>query len=363
MMRVLVVDDSPIIRTSLTKSIGQFSDTVVVSGVAENGVKALEWLERHFADVCVTDIRMPVMDGLTLVKRINERYPWMASIIISSYDEFEFAKQSILLQALDYIMKPIDDALLYETLQKAEERLANTRTHAAAQILLRKLPHNRKWMEAWKEHIRTYRLETFPLLIVDTLDLLEEWVDGRFEWLNALSNLWLQFVIEELDTNGKLTIHLDEGKDLGLGERTLPVDQIRFYFRLCAVRRLEEGAHRLMDIVQGGKDYSNVRLMDEIKRYIQEHCQEEINLQDLADHVALNKSYMSTLFKQETNSTLWNYIVSERMNRARHLLLNTNLKVYEIADQVGYEDLSYFSRLFRKHFGMTPLDYKKRLER
>lgn len=361
MIRVLIADDSPIIRSSLTKSVELVNDTTVVSYSACNGTDALEWLSGHFADVCVTDIRMPRMDGLTLIERINEHYPWMVCLVVSSYDEFEYAKQSILLHALDYILKPVDDQLLHQALERADEKVTGDRKAIAAQLLLKRLPHNRKQMELWLEHIHALKLETVPLMIVDTLDLLESWVEGRYYLLNALSSLWLYFAAEELGM-GKLEEEWDEGKDLGLGEKVLLGDQLRFYFRLCAVRRLEEGAYMLLDIKRGGRDQSTGRLIRKIKQYVKEHCREDINLQDLADYVELNKSYISTLFKQETGLTIWSYIVSERMSSARDLLLNSNLKVYEISYQVGYEDLSYFSQLFKKHYGLTPLDYKKRME-
>lgn len=362
MIRVLIADDSAIIRTSLAKSVELANDTTVVSYCACSGIDALEWLDGHFADVCVTDIRMPRMDGLTLIERINNLYPWMVCLVVSSYDEFEYAKQSILLNALDYILKPVDDALLHQALERAEEKVTGGRRGIAAQLLLKQLPHNRKQMEAWLEHIHAMRMETIPLLIVDTLDLLESWVEGRFYLLNALSVLWLHYVAEELGTE-KLDEEWDEGKDLGLGDKILPLEQLRFYYRLCAVRRLEEGAYKLLEIKRGTRDQSTSRLIQAIRQYVKEHFKEDINLQELADYVGLNKSYMSTLFKQETNMTIWSYIVAERMSGARDLLLNSNLKVYEISYQVGYEDLSYFSQLFKKHYGMTPLDYKKRMER
>ncbi|MNU02675.1 HTH-type transcriptional activator Btr [compost metagenome] len=60
--------------------------------------------------------------------------------------------------------------------------------------------------------------------------------------------------------------------------------------------------------------------------------------------------------------TVWQFIVVERMNHSRDFLLNSQLKVYEIANRVGYEDVDYFTKLFKKHFGLNPLDYKKRME-
>ncbi|MFC3801187.1 response regulator [Cohnella sp. GCM10012308] len=363
MIRVLIVDDSMLIRTSLSKHVTDYSDTMVVSGTASNGVKALEWLELYYADLCITDIRMPLMDGLALIEQINRLYPWMKCMVVSSYDDFHYAQRSMKLFALDYILKPVDSRALNESLFSATSRMMQERNHEAAQLILRKLPLNRAWMERWIEQIQTLRSETMPLLIVETLELLEDWAAGSYYLLNALSILWLQTVVEEL-SKGKLRIEWDEDEDedLELLDPMLTISSTRGYFRLCAVRRMEQGSNRLITAMRGIRDNQSTKVVDAMKRYIQVHYGEKMNLQDLAERVSHNKTYMCTLFKQETNMTVWHYIVAERMNHSRDFLLNSSLKVYEIANRVGYEDVDYFTRIFKKHFGLSPLDYKKRME-
>ncbi|WP_127490757.1 response regulator transcription factor [Paenibacillus glycanilyticus] len=361
MIRVLLVDDSSLIRDSLSLSIEAYHPTTVVAGTAANGVKALDWLDNHYADLCVTDIRMPVMDGLALIGAINERYPWMRCMVVSSYDDFQYAKQSIQLHALDYILKPVDEELLFRALDKASEKLDADRHRDAAQLMLKKLPHYKQWVDKWLEHIRTLHVETLPLLIVETLELLESWVAGNFNLLNPLSNLWLSTIIEEL-TSDRVKLELDEGDDLGLGDAVLSLQEVRSYFRLCAVRRLEEGAYQLVEAMRGIRDQQSVKVIDKIKMYIDRHYGEAINLQELADHAAMNKTYMCTLFKQETGMTIGTYTVTVRMREARNVLMATTEKIYSIANQVGYEDVTYFSQLFKKHYGLSPLDYKKRMK-
>lgn len=361
MIRVLVVDDAPIIRESLTQSVEEFDDTIVVAGCAANGRSALEWLEKHYADLCITDIRMPVMDGLALIEQINNRFSWMMCMVVSSYDDFEYAKQSIQLQALDYILKPVKPEMLELALKKATHRLHQERSRDAASLLVKNMTEHRSWKERWLEQIRTLHMETMPLLIVETLELLENWVAGQYHLLSALSNAWLQTLVDELAVD-KIHPELHEGKDLGLGAKELPLATIRSYFRLCAVRRLEEGAHRLMEAMRGVRDQQTVRRVDLIKEYIKRHFNKNINLQELAEAIGMNKTYMCTLFKLETGMTVLNYIVAERMGAARSLLLETDAKVYEIANQIGYEDVVYFSQVFKKHYGMNPMEYKRRMK-
>ncbi|WNQ13176.1 response regulator [Paenibacillus aurantius] len=361
MIRILIVDDAPLIRNSLVKSIERYGNSSIVSGTAANGVKALEWLEEYYADLCITDIKMPAMDGLVLIERIKERYPWMATLVISSYDEFEYAKKSMQLEALDYILKPIDPPLLESALGRAERKLLHDREAEAAQLLIRRLPESRVLLDRWVHHVQTGRVETMPVLIVDTLEALQEWTGARHDLLSALANHWTHAVLEELRKE-KLKLTMEEGDDAGLGENELRRDSVRFYYRLCAVRRLEEGSHRLFEARAGGRDQHMGKLVDSIKRYIGEHYADKINLTELAQTVSLSKAYMCTLFKQETQMTIWNYIISERMRQARDLLMSDSLKIYEIANRVGYEDVDHFTQLFKKVFGLSPQDYRKRLE-
>lgn len=90
------------------------------------------------------------------------------------------------------------------------------------------------------------------------------------------------------------------------------------------------------------------------KRYIENNYMREISLGDVARHVSLNPSYLSSIFKQKTGSTYSSYLTQVRMEHAKELLLNTNMKVYDIGKRVGYPDSKYFYRIFRQHAGATP---------
>jgi two-component system response regulator YesN len=362
MNRVLITDDSPIIRKSITKSVEQFSNTMVVSGAVANGQKAIEWLQSNFADICITDVRMPVINGLELINYINEHCPWMINIVISSYDDFEYAKLAIQLQALDYILKPIDEQQFISCLQKAVEKQAQVRHRDSTQLLIEKLPYFRQWIDRWIEQVQTINLETMPLLIVETVEVFEKWVGSDYYLLNTLANVWLRTLMDELFKNNRDVV-LEEGDDLGIGDKTLSLDKVRGYFRLCAVRRLEEGAFLLMGAMKNSRNDQTSRCVVQLKTYIEEHFANKISLQELAVVVDMSKNYMCSVFRQETGMTILNYIVAVRMKMARSLLLNTSLKNYEIANQVGYDNTEYFTELFKKYYSMSPMEFKKRMDK
>ncbi|MGI2297486.1 response regulator transcription factor [Paenibacillus sp. GXUN7292] len=360
MNRVLIVDNSPLIRSSLSKQVEDRNDQFLVAGTASNGQLALDWLDQHYADICITDVRMPVMDGIELLRQIRQRYPWMVCIMVSSYDEFSYAKESIQLEAVDYILKPIDPDILHATLLKSDAKLQQSRYNAAHKLLLQHLPSHRDLLTKWMDAIKTVQHETMPLLIVDALDTLMQWTQGRHYLLNALSMAWLNLLAEEMKLEN-LEIALFEGVDRGLGEPLLAIDQVRHYFRLCAVRRLEEGAQSFLEMAGNALDQPNRKVIEQMKEFLQQHYKEKINYQQLAASVMLSRNYMSDLFKQETGMTVGSYTVYLRMEEARRLLQSTLLKTYEVAHEVGYEDYIHFAKVYKKHFGYSPMEYRKKL--
>lgn len=361
MNRILIVDDERLIRSSLTKIVENFSNTNVVSGTAVNGMDALEWLDQYYADMCITDVRMPKMDGLELIRTINEKYPWMSCIVVSSYDDFKYIKESLQLGAVDYVLKPVDRKMLNEAVAKSYEKINNDRYDYASRLILKRLPHHRNMLERWVEQVKTVQYDTMPLMVVETLEMLESWIGDKFLYLNMLSMAWLNLVGEELKKEN-LNITFEEGKDLGLGEQTIPIIKRRSYFRLCAVRRLEEGANLLFRISREAMDQPNRSIIDDVKIYIDEHYASKITLLELAEVATVSRNYIAILFKKTTGVTIWSYLVSVRMHKAREYLLNTPMRIYEIASKVGYENSVHFSQLFKEHYGLAPAEYKKRME-
>lgn len=93
--------------------------------------------------------------------------------------------------------------------------------------------------------------------------------------------------------------------------------------------------------------------------YIDHHYSEELNRKVLADLVFISPDHLARLFKHETGKTLINYITDKRIEEAKKLLLNSNATVYIIADQVGYDNYSYFSKTFKKNTGFSPIEFRQ----
>lgn len=112
----------------------------------------------------------------------------------------------------------------------------------------------------------------------------------------------------------------------------------------------------------GGKT-EELTLMDEIRAYVDDHYTESLTLSLLAERFHVSTSYLSRSFKKKTNQNLVSYITELRMAAARDLLLKNKCSVADVAFQVGYDDYSYFSNVFRRHFGVSPRDFQRKAER
>ncbi|WP_338787359.1 response regulator [Metabacillus sp. FJAT-53654] len=130
-IKTIIVDDEARIRTGMERLLQRFGDKWDFVGIFSDGIEVIEFLKEHQVefDLLITDVKMPEIDGLTLlreIKNMNEEYDF-SSIIVSGYDDFQFLQTAIREGALDYILKPIDRKQLFEVLQKVVKRIEDKR--------------------------------------------------------------------------------------------------------------------------------------------------------------------------------------------------------------------------------------------
>ena len=115
----------------------------------------------------------------------------------------------------------------------------------------------------------------------------------------------------------------------------------------------------LIENFEKKKETKEQKPITEAKRYIQKHYLEPLKLEDVSKRIGFNATYFSSVFKKETGKNFLDYVTELRMNKAKQLLCSGEMSVNDVAEAVGYQDLKYFSRLFKKNAGISPSDYKK----
>lgn len=131
----MIVEDEPPIIRYLSKLLALHCREFEVVATADNGAEALEKIGAVKPDVVLTDIKMPVMDGIELVKTLHTDYPEIYSVFVSGYQDFAYAREAIQSRVLDYLLKPVDPEQLHELLNKLAVRLDRD-YHAAGVKLL-----------------------------------------------------------------------------------------------------------------------------------------------------------------------------------------------------------------------------------
>ncbi len=173
---ILLVDDEEEVMQGMMKRMDWDSLGFSIIGYASNGVKAFEMVEEFQPDVIMTDIKMPYMDGLELAGRVKEEFPAAKILFFTGFDEFEYAKEAVHLEAEEYILKPINAAELAEVFTRLKIKL-DQEIHEKRNV----------------EILRKYYLESLPLLQAEFYAAL---IEGRVleeELSGYLSDYQLSF--------------------------------------------------------------------------------------------------------------------------------------------------------------------------
>lgn len=129
-----------------------------------------------------------------------------------------------------------------------------------------------------------------------------------------------------------------------------------------SLRSLEAWTRNVMqqwtERTQDSGQESGSTLIRQVQHWIDHHLGEDLSLQVIAGEVHLHPVYLSKMYKQSTGEGISDYIIRSRMERAVHLLKHTGMKIYEVGQEVGYNNTPYFIQVFRKHYGLTPQDFR-----
>lgn len=367
MFNLLVVDDEWIIREGLEKTIPWADWNIHLVATAKNSQEAVKLMGTYNIHILLTDIKMPGTNGLELISEIKPQYPQMKIIILTGHSEFSFAQEAIKLGADDFLIKPTNYGELKKTMLKITEEL--TTMQMEQNNILSLVIKNALYYPS-KEHMNKLReydvlRKSFGILIICSKVDCDIIIPGALLIDNENNKRIFLFhsMANEKDWENSIHLIADDLKDIKT--------ETKLYFSLLA--------HSLSDVLHIYKQASAASIpfyksaslniytyhdekygldIEDAILYINNHYHKPINQSELAKMFNMSNSYFSKLFKQHTGMNYVNFITSKRLERAKVLLKSTNLKTYEIAEEVGYIESRYFSQLFKKHLGCTPMEYR-----
>lgn len=499
-MNILIADDEKIEREGIRYLLSLEKGERRIFEAA-NGKQAMQILRTENIDMILTDIKMPVMDGLELARRAKELFPEIRIVIFSGYNDFTFAQEAIRYGVTDYILKPVDPDNFHEIIEKAEKNIRERqaeenreirRQNFLQQYFLQNYLYSGKKeilekagefvdLDKWNgwhcailietdtaffdtaeenfpgelqkelrrvffylnlnerqslllfqdvycdyllvaNHLYTFLKRNYMVRIYlavsrkfdgceclpEILGQLEQQMEEKFyhpekhifsceeEELKMAAgevqdSQLMQMISEDIsrkDTE-QLWKHFECLKEKYSSNTQFSAMYIKFVFsnviqelfqenQFADEHRLEQEIDRLyscgniMDILKVTED--NIREYEKflersmsesrnevaaVKNYIYQHYGEDLNLEMLAEKVYLSSGYLSFIFKKETGMNLNRFIKVFRMEKAGEFLRDTNMKVAQISEKVGFANVSYFCRSFREYYGCSPESYRK----
>ena len=130
--RVIIAEDEMMIAKNIAANVSRANEAFEVISIAPNGQDALASVQELLPDVLMSDIKMPVMDGLALIAEVNSKFPSIKTVIFSGYDDFEFVRAALQNNASDYLLKPVNHAELKVILDRLERELLAEMTELSA---------------------------------------------------------------------------------------------------------------------------------------------------------------------------------------------------------------------------------------
>ncbi|MEC0305136.1 response regulator, partial [Terribacillus saccharophilus] len=118
MFKVLLVDDEPMLLEGISSIVEWEQQGTVLHGIARNGLEALDFIKEHTPDIVITDITMPGLDGMGLIEQGRKVYPLIKWILLSGYNEFEYAQKAMRFGVKHYLLKPSSEEDIHEALEE-----------------------------------------------------------------------------------------------------------------------------------------------------------------------------------------------------------------------------------------------------
>lgn len=406
MAKMLIVDDEYYIRKGIRETMDWESIDVEIIGEAEDGERALELIRTLHPDLMLMDIQMPFLNGLELMEVLHQEGLDVGVIVLSGHDDFEYAQRAIKNGVLDYILKPIESSVLKETVLRAAKELKRRRSHTAyaqmvqrdggklrtsywRDVLLGTLNASAAQEKASELGIQLQNCNFQAIHIkLDEYDLLSKRLDAEAvvevraeiaqaaqkalcgEILEISPDSWAVVLGWPMDSPEPLLRqqveafftslqHLKYSVSLSASQpcTTLATLSDAFHQAWKDNRKFMPGKHSIVfaaELTEQGDLRTEVR---EAIGYIQKHFHEDITIQTVADKLYISSSHLMHLFKQDLGKTFNTCLPECRMEQAKKLLREPGSKVYQIAKQVGYNDVKHFNKLFKRYTSLSPKDF------
>ena len=365
MLRLVIADDEKFTRDCIVDFTDWAQHGVEIVGVASDGWEAFRLLSDLKPDIAILDIQMPGITGLEVIEKLKGSGLDTVFIIVSSFENFEYARTAVHLGVEEYLLKPFLPDEFLSAIYKAAEHLRYLRglvspTSSPLTPVSGALPISRS---------------NFSL----TADV-DYPVQKEKALIEALQVGTKEDVLSQLEEFSQAVVHGNsEGEKRSSCYLILYVELYRF----CSLHNIvlsrdfssqppfqsfEEAEHHLLDYLRKtckiiyktlSQQRSSSYLVKRALEYIKQHYTEDLSLEIVAESIFVSPSYLSSLFRQNIGKTYIEYLNGFRISKAKEIMQkHPHLKNYEIAEKLGYSP-KYFAQIFKQIEGITLSDYRQ----
>ena len=394
MYKTLFVDDERLIREGISNLIDWERITGQELTLAENAKVALKYLEHEKYEIVISDIYMQDMNGIELAKCIKEKWPDVVVILLSAYEDFDYARKAIEAGVFKYLLKPV-----------IPEELEDAVNEAISQVKINE--ETKKRIDHSQEVLEDYRRELKKSLWKDILSgnmRNEDEILERFKKMNMQKNISpIYVVVYKTDDEtmlyqnqveiGKVVSSCFEGyidavfmdnyivillkKENAKSVLYAFVDLVKemFHFEMYMgegkeVKDLstlhvsvEAAKYNIQKNRANKKDEPTQIVLVAVEMIRKEIENVDFNINTIANALYLTPAYFSRVFKRKMGMTCKDFIKNYRINLAKELLQNTDLSIQQISEKTGYATVYYFSQQFKQVTGESPGNFRKKRQK
>ena len=394
MYKTLFVDDERLIREGISNLIDWERITGQELTLAENAKVALKYLEHEKYEIVISDIYMQDMNGIELAKCIKGKWPDVVVILLSAYEDFDYARKAIEAGVFKYLLKPV-----------IPEELEDAVNEAISQVKINE--ETKKRIDHSQEVLEDYRRELKKNLWKDILSgnmRNEDEIFERFEKMNMSKNISPIYVVVYKTDDESMLYQNQVAIDKVVSSCFEGYIDTVFMDNYIAILLKKENAKSVLyafgdlvkemfhfEVYMGEgktvKDLSTLHMSVESAKYnIQknrankkdeptqivlaavEMIRKEIenvdfNINTIANALYLTPAYFSRVFKRKMGMTCIDFIKNYRINLAKELLQNTDLSIQQISEKTGYATVYYFSQQFKQVTGESPGSFRKKRQK
>ncbi|MCR4587078.1 MAG: response regulator [Lachnospiraceae bacterium] len=344
MFKILLVDDHRAFRKEFTRLpyIKNSSD-YEIAFEANDGKEALAIAKEKNIDIIISDIRMPVMDGMELLQALNKKGIRCVFILLSEYGTFEYAQQAMNLGAYGYLTKPVNNSDVEVMLNRVKKLLGGDTVPTVTSDNI--------------DRLTLKLLENAP----SSSDLLSS-ITGDIK-AESRSHELLHFTEQFLSSLQSRIFEYTPWLKPFISSRLFVVHEDRLFLNGCSSYLQEKITCIRTELNKFGFNLSPSAQTESIQGIcifiLSNILNPDLNSGFISEAFFFNKSYLSQFFKEKMSVTMIKFITFAKMEYAKVKLEEKDTKISELSSSLNFENPDYFSGLFKKTYGVSPTIYQK----